>query len=721
MAKKNLYTVGGAVQVNDGVYILRKADTELLDYCLNGEFVYVLCPRQVGKSSLMYKTADQLEKRNIRSVIIDLASIGGGRKIDEGRWYHDIFSEIIDALNLSVNLDKWLENNKSSNATYRLSRFLNDVVFGEIEEQIVIFFDEIDTTLRIKFADDFFIAIRSMYNARVTKPEFRRLSFVLIGTATPTDFIKDPNRTPFNIGQRVDLSDFTFSEAIPLAAGLAKNKDRAREILEWVYDWTGGHPYLTQKICSTLSQPPNTSTLTTMDVVAATVKEAFFGVQDFNLQFVRDMLLKRSKDSRGVMKLYQHVLNEEDVPDSEQSINKSHLKLSGIVRVVNSYYKVSNKIYKEVFNPDWVARNMPQSKIYVFLATQIAFILLLALGYLAFFQQPLYILIAIWFIVSLVWTKRLREVYFRLSALLSKPRIYYKDPEPESIPFYPREFLEDTATNFRTALTFPLKHIIESFVEVPRNLLKIVDDKEHPFRLIGYVFFIVSLFMLLTVNGVFISDTISGLSPFFPSSTQKTFLSFNSVALGGTLVVLIIGVVVAFETRSNYSQLSAWSDKDRSTQILARRISSSLIPLSMLALAGWILFNLLEVHRIDVSNDLIQSLINGIYYALIPIISATAAFIIFSDAIRGAIILLIGVEWFVIGFLYLIDRVITLLGVMGPLVLDVLYRLTYIVLDMLQWFAVTPTRLTFLPFKLIQERLLVSSDDEKVKNNKSSN
>jgi hypothetical protein len=36
--------------------------------------------------------------------------------------------------------------------------------------------------------------------------ELQRISFVLIGVATPNDLIKDAARTPFNIGRRIELT-----------------------------------------------------------------------------------------------------------------------------------------------------------------------------------------------------------------------------------------------------------------------------------------------------------------------------------------------------------------------------------------------------------------------------------------------------------------------------------------------------------------------------------
>ena len=88
--------------------------------------------------------------------------------------------------------------------------------------------------------------------ARARVPEFKRLSFVLIGVATPGDLIRDSKRTPFNIGQRVDLTDFNFEESLRLAEGLRLPPDESRQALGWVLKWTGGHPYLTQRLCSTM-------------------------------------------------------------------------------------------------------------------------------------------------------------------------------------------------------------------------------------------------------------------------------------------------------------------------------------------------------------------------------------------------------------------------------------------------------------------------------------
>src|SRR5262249_16914875 len=118
---------------------------------------------------------------------------------------------------------------------------------------LVIFIDEIDAVRSLPFSTDEFLAgIRECYNRRTEHPLFQRLTFCLLGVATPSDLIRDTRITPFNIGKRIELADFTAEEAAPLAAGLrghGASEQTAKVLLERILDWTGGHPYLTQRLC----------------------------------------------------------------------------------------------------------------------------------------------------------------------------------------------------------------------------------------------------------------------------------------------------------------------------------------------------------------------------------------------------------------------------------------------------------------------------------------
>ena len=247
MAQANIFSVGGTVQASKGIYLSRQADQKLLQLCQQGEFIYILTSRQMGKSSLMISTASELKKTGVKSVIIDLTKIGTQVTVEQ--WYLGLLLEIEEQLMLDTDVEEWWEANDNVGVTQRLSNFFQDVLLEEVTSGVVVFVDEIDTTLSLDFTDDFFAAIRYLYVARAQDDQFERLSFVLIGVATPGDLIRDSRRTPFNIGQRLDLTDFTVDEAMPLAEGLGLAREPAQQLLKWVLEWTGGHPYLTQRLC----------------------------------------------------------------------------------------------------------------------------------------------------------------------------------------------------------------------------------------------------------------------------------------------------------------------------------------------------------------------------------------------------------------------------------------------------------------------------------------
>src|SRR6185369_17040203 len=121
--------------------------------------------------------------------------------------------------------------------------------------RVIVFVDEIDAVRSLPFStDEFFAGIRELYNHRSEAEELERLTFCLLGVASPSDLIRDTRTTPFNVGRRIELGDFTREEAVALERGLGREADEGRELLSRVLYWTGGHPYLTQRLCQAVAE-----------------------------------------------------------------------------------------------------------------------------------------------------------------------------------------------------------------------------------------------------------------------------------------------------------------------------------------------------------------------------------------------------------------------------------------------------------------------------------
>ncbi len=79
------FVAGGTVQAGGGIYLTRRADDQLLDHCLAGDFTYILTSRQMGKSSLMIRTAERLAAAGALPVVLDLTEFGAQTTAEQ--WY----------------------------------------------------------------------------------------------------------------------------------------------------------------------------------------------------------------------------------------------------------------------------------------------------------------------------------------------------------------------------------------------------------------------------------------------------------------------------------------------------------------------------------------------------------------------------------------------------------------------------------------------------------
>jgi hypothetical protein len=354
------YVVGGSLRPETPSYVERAADEELYRHVLAGDFCYVLTPRQMGKSSLMARTAKRLREQSskVRTAILDLSSMGGEQDKPDA-WYYGITHRLLRDLAIAVDLKGWWQDRTNLPPLQRLSEAFA-LLLSRTSDRLVMFVDEIDWTIRFPYSDDFFAAIRACYNARVTNPEYERLTFVLLGVASPSDLIKDPTHTPFNIGHRIDLTDFTLEEAKPLANGLHDNFSESMLILERVLYWTGGHPYLTQKVCDLVAKAGE-KRATSEQTVDQLVQQHFLTPDtlrtEYNLLFVHDRIL-RDKRKAELLRLYQRILRDKRVTDDPLSPIHTTLKLSGLVVARDGVIlTIRNRIYERVFSGDWVKNN----------------------------------------------------------------------------------------------------------------------------------------------------------------------------------------------------------------------------------------------------------------------------------------------------------------------------------------------------------------------------
>lgn len=394
----DFFTAGGTLHSGAPSYVKRAADEQLFQALRTGQLCYVLTTRQMGKSSLMIRTAARLQQEGICTAIVDLSKLGVQASAEQ--WYFGILKELVDQLQLTTILETWWRTHRALGVVQRFADFVNDVVLVELSERIVIFFDEIDSTLKLDFTDDFFAAIRVMYNLRASDPAYDRLTFALLGVASPASLIKDRRRTPFNIGQAIDLPDFSRSDAQPLLRGLEHLfAEQGSLLLDRIFYWTGGHPYLTQKICVAMANGVTESnepaavgsegdSLPAIKRVDRCVYELFLRADaksEENLQFVHSRI-RASPERRALLQLYRRIWKGESVGEDERSLRHNELKLAGLVGSQQGTLCVRNEIYRRVFDLTWIKKNLPFEQANLVTLGALAVIALTLIGFFVYQQ-----------------------------------------------------------------------------------------------------------------------------------------------------------------------------------------------------------------------------------------------------------------------------------------------------------------------------------------------
>lgn len=384
------FVVGGPVQPDRRCYLERAADGELIRAIGDGEFCYVLAPPALGKTSLMGHAVRILREQGQAAALVDLTQVGAREpSSDPSRWFYSIAYRIVRELRLKLELQSWWQENGILAPEQRLAEFFRDIVLGNTRTPVTLFFDELERTLELPFAKDFFGEIRASYNARTTEPEFDRLNFVLLGASSPERLCPDQDLSPFSMGRAIELNDFSFPEILGLAPGFGIDIEKATALLKRVHHWTGGQPYLTQKLARAVARRSSSADAADVDQL---VQERFLNAaaakDEPHFNSIRTRLT-HSKGSRQSLSVLGQVAKGDEVEADLGAPTQENLYLAGLVTDSGGRLSLRNRIYAQVFNAGWVNSVLPfDIKVFGSALAAAALVILLPVWYSQVLPRP---------------------------------------------------------------------------------------------------------------------------------------------------------------------------------------------------------------------------------------------------------------------------------------------------------------------------------------------
>jgi len=253
------------------------------------------------------------------------------------------------------------------------TKFIEDILLREISDPIVIFMDDFDCLLSLEsdLREDFFSLLKVLYERRNFENKYNRLNFVLSFIYLDSELIQNKLYvSPPSMNAIINLDNFSYEEALPLAQGLRGKTSNPEKLLREVLWWTGGQPFLTQKICHLIQKsqdyvPEGNEKIWLEELVRNQVIDNW-KIQDQYVHFdtIESFILNNKRKANELLRAYRTILLQEEHSDKNNEIIDILTNTAGIVVRKNGKLQVANRIYAEIFNLEWIETTLAKLRSY---------------------------------------------------------------------------------------------------------------------------------------------------------------------------------------------------------------------------------------------------------------------------------------------------------------------------------------------------------------------
>lgn len=309
---------------------------------------YVLVARQMGKTNLLLNAKRELEGDDDCFLYLDVSNLFPN--------IAGFFRNITDTA-----LDTYPEKLQNVASIIRQRRLTPSLPHKEhelelrdllraVKGKVIICLDEIDALTKTDYSDQVFSFLRSIYfSGRINFPEFNRLTYILSGVAEPSALIKNKDVSPFNIGEKIYLEDFTSTE---FSSFLNKAKlGFSPEVGERIFYWMHGNPRMSWDICSKLEDLQNEGVQLNETLVDETVKTLY--LTNFDVPPI-DHLRTLAEDDKEIRQALMSLHYGKAATISDAL--KSKLYLHGFVQPgsKDESIRIKNLVIEDALSESWL-------------------------------------------------------------------------------------------------------------------------------------------------------------------------------------------------------------------------------------------------------------------------------------------------------------------------------------------------------------------------------